>query len=495
MPGIGPTDELTLSPAVRDRYDQLVGTVQQADGLSGQWRRFTRGAADATRLVELLGLQDTEAAAAAKEGSAARYAAALTHLDKADAAIAEAKTLRDRLRNAADVQTLDRWLERNETWDAALRELYRALQASGGKVTDDVRAAFADERAAFARLPADTKPLIIIMYDVAQGGLNQAVIAIEEARGSLEGGVDAARTGGRRRRERRTEPHATRLSGPAPDRFPAGTLGSPSGDRTTRDGRPVLTLPEVSVRIRVVTDQPWDVKADVLAIPIVGEPEFDGPLGELDRRTGGELRALATFGELRAKRFSSSLAAPGESARPARARRSRAGDAATVDREVVHRRRRLEHRLGGRHASSLAVWLTPARRRARRRRRAAAAELVARGVVEGSFDPKALYRDDAESRAAGARRADPRRARRRRRRAASGPRERGVIIGEGANHARSLSNRSANDVSPEVLADEARAVAKKHGLWIDVIEPERAPPSSAWACSSRSGGAATTRRG
>jgi len=26
-----------------------------------------------------------------------------------------------------------------------------------------------------------------------------------------------------------------------------------------------------------VTDQPWDVKADVLAIPIVGEPAFDGP--------------------------------------------------------------------------------------------------------------------------------------------------------------------------------------------------------------------------
>jgi len=186
VPGIGPTDELTLSPAVRDRYDQLVGTVQLADGLSGQWRKFTSGAASATRLVELLGVQDTEAAAAAKEGSAARYAAALAHLDKADAAMAEAKALRDRLKNAADVQTLDRWLERNETWDNALRALYSALDASGGNVNDQVRAAFAKERAAFARLPSDTKPLIIIMNDIAQGGLNQAVIAIEEARGGLE---------------------------------------------------------------------------------------------------------------------------------------------------------------------------------------------------------------------------------------------------------------------------------------------------------------------
>ena len=50
------------------------------------------------------------------------------------------------------------------------------------------------------------------------------------------------------------------------------------------------------MQLRVVTDQPWDVKADVLVIPIVGEAAFDGPLGELDRRTGGELQALAAFG-------------------------------------------------------------------------------------------------------------------------------------------------------------------------------------------------------
>ena len=47
-------------------------------------------------------------------------------------------------------------------------------------------------------------------------------------------------------------------------------------------------------------------------------------------------------------------------------------------------------------------------------------------------------------------------------------------MGEGANLARSLSNRAANDVSPEVLAEEAWAIAEKHGLWIDVIGPDRA---------------------
>ena len=236
--------------------------------------------------------------------------------------------------------------------------------------------------------------------------------------------------------------------------------------------------------VRVVTDQPWDVKADVLAIPIIGAPAFDGPLGELNRRSGGELAALAEFGELRAKRFTSSLAAPGELA-ARRVLTVSAGDAADLDREtVLHVGAAAQHRLGGRHARTLAIWLTPLGE-VLAGGVEAVAELVARGVVEGSFDPKSLYPDAhvgheevgstrsgsssppvldeliliaPGSDAAAAQRAA----------------ERGVIIGEGANHAKSLSNRSANDVTPEVLAQEARDVAAKHGLWIDVIEPDRA---------------------
>ncbi len=226
------------------------------------------------------------------------------------------------------------------------------------------------------------------------------------------------------------------------------------------------------MQLRVVTDQPWAVKADVLAVPIVGEPAFDGPLGELDKRTGGELHALAEFGELRGKRYSTSVAASGEVA-AGRVLTMSAGEADALDREtVVHIGAAVQHRLDGRHASTLAIWLSPL---------AAlldggvdaVAELIARGVVEGSFDPKSLYRNDTESAspaldelilvAPGADVASVSRAA-----------ERGIIMGEGANHAKSLSNRAANDITPEVLADEARAVADKYGLWIDVIEPDRA---------------------
>ena len=228
------------------------------------------------------------------------------------------------------------------------------------------------------------------------------------------------------------------------------------------------------MQLRVVTDQPWDVKTNVLAVPIVGEPAFDGPLGELNRRTGGELAALAEFGELRAKRFTSALSASGDVA-AGRIVSVSAGPADHLDREtVLHVGAAFEHRLGGRHARSLAVWLTPLAD-VLAGGAEAVAELVARGVVEGGFEPKTLYRDHDEvatappildeliliapdGDTAALQRAG----------------ERGVIIGEGANHARSLSNRSANDISPEVLAEEARAVAERYGLWIDVIEPDRA---------------------
>ena len=226
------------------------------------------------------------------------------------------------------------------------------------------------------------------------------------------------------------------------------------------------------MQLRVATDQPWDVKADVLAIPILGEPAFEGPLGELDKRTGGELQALAEFGELRAKRYTSSIAAAGEL--PAgRVLTLSAGDAADLDGEtVVHVGAAVQHRLGGRQARSLAIWLSPLAE-ALSGGAELVAQLLARGVVEGGFDPKSLYLAEVKTAppildelilvAPGADAG-----------ALTKAAERGIVIGEGANHARSLANRAANDITPDVLADEARAVAEQHGLWIDVIEPDRA---------------------
>ncbi len=84
-----------------------------------------------------------------------------------------------------DVDTLDGWLARNRAIDAALRDLYSLLEESQGLDTPEVQRALASVDAARASLPPDTRALVVILADVARGGLNQAVIAIEEARGRL----------------------------------------------------------------------------------------------------------------------------------------------------------------------------------------------------------------------------------------------------------------------------------------------------------------------
>jgi leucyl aminopeptidase len=228
------------------------------------------------------------------------------------------------------------------------------------------------------------------------------------------------------------------------------------------------------VQVRVVADQPWDVKADVLVVPVLGQPAFSGPLGELDRRTGGELKNLADFGELKGKRFKTILAGAGADELGAkRVLVVLCGDADELDREAVVRiAASAERRLAGREVRSMAIWLTPLADTLEGGA-PAVAELAARGVVEGSFDPGSIYRDDYTDGppdlaelvlvAAGADTA-----------ALGKAAERGVIMGEGANTARRLANRASNDVSPEVLAEEAWSLAEQHDLWIDVIGPEQA---------------------
>ncbi|HXI46541.1 MAG TPA: leucyl aminopeptidase [Candidatus Acidoferrales bacterium] len=241
------------------------------------------------------------------------------------------------------------------------------------------------------------------------------------------------------------------------------------------------------MQIRVVNARPWEVPADVLVVPVLGESALAGAAAELDKRSGGHLGALLGFGELSAKRYATVLAGGvatgGDSgSRAGHLLAVQAGDGAALDREtVVHLAGAAMRRLSGRSVATLAVWLDPlvdggaasgAALAGGGDLSAALAELVGRGIVEGSYEPHRIYRDDAKAppaldelvlvASAGDAGVLAKAA------------ERGRIVGEGANLARTLSNRSANDVSPEVLAEEAYALARKHGLWIDVIGPDKA---------------------
>ena len=230
------------------------------------------------------------------------------------------------------------------------------------------------------------------------------------------------------------------------------------------------------MQIRVVSDQPWSVRADVLAVPITSdEPaEPDAPtLAELDRRLDGAIGDYRRFGEIDASPYRTALLR-GRDLGAAWVLAAGAGASEALDAVVAYRfAASLERRLAGRRVTSLAVWL-PAVLRARPGLSAAdLAMLVARGVVEGAYDPALLYRTDyteappqlgelvliAPGADVGALQA-----------AAA----RGMTIGEGARIARDLANRASNDVSPAALADAATDLARAHGLAIDVIGPERA---------------------
>ena len=190
LPGIGPNQALVLAPDVASRHALALQAIESTDSLAAAWASLGAGALAATRVTVLLTDHDQTTSEAATAGLHDKYKEALTILDKADAKIAEARTLRDALAsNIADVSTLTRWLDLNAAYDKALRNLYQSLIDSKGTVTAKVRAAFDAEKTALAALPGDTKGLVVILAEIGRGGLNQAVITIEEARGDLEAAV------------------------------------------------------------------------------------------------------------------------------------------------------------------------------------------------------------------------------------------------------------------------------------------------------------------
>lgn len=187
LPGIGPQAEILLSPEVRRRHALALTAVEKTGGIALAWTKVGAGALSAIRVTTLLLDHDRMTGDAAAAGSATKYKTAIAKLTQSDALITRARSLRDSLAaTGIDVSTLTQWLDLNAAYDAALRRLYQGFIDSKGRITDEIREAFAGEKAARARLPADTKGLIVILAEIGRGGLNEAVIGIEEARGDLE---------------------------------------------------------------------------------------------------------------------------------------------------------------------------------------------------------------------------------------------------------------------------------------------------------------------
>jgi hypothetical protein len=180
-----PDVRLHVSGETLDRYARLVAAVDATNGLAGSWARLVEGSLSAGRLTGLLDGHDKQIVSAIEAGVTGDWPTALERIDAATALLVEADALRVELENTVDVATLNEWIRRNREYDVALRALYVVSAKSPTRVTPEIRAALAAEKAAREALPRNTSNLGIILAEIARGGLNQAVIAIEEARARL----------------------------------------------------------------------------------------------------------------------------------------------------------------------------------------------------------------------------------------------------------------------------------------------------------------------
>lgn len=185
LPGTGPAMTLQVGDATLQRYQAIERALASTGDLATDWEILVGGAGTAEQLTALLADHDRYAAEAARLGSLGKFSEAGAQLNLASAALTSAGKLRDDLAKHSDVTTLTTWIDRNAAMDTALRELYAAYLASQGRTTPALTAALKAVKTAEENLPPDTRALVVIMADLARGGLNQAVIAIEEARGEL----------------------------------------------------------------------------------------------------------------------------------------------------------------------------------------------------------------------------------------------------------------------------------------------------------------------
>ena len=193
VPYVGtPTAGLVVSDEVIARHAALVAALDATDGLDADWARLSAGSVAATKMGGYLAQHDALIGQAVAKGRLAKYDAAIALIDQAALQITAARAERDELAKTVDVAVLDEWLNRNGDYDVALKNLYTAIKKVGKKVTDSTRQAVKAEAAARARLPPDSRGLVIIMADIGRAGMNEAVIGIEEARGKLTDAIDAA---------------------------------------------------------------------------------------------------------------------------------------------------------------------------------------------------------------------------------------------------------------------------------------------------------------
>ena len=186
LPGDGPTAAIEYSNGTLVRRAAILAAIDASSSLAGRWSQVISRSADAAQLRTLIATHDATVLEAAAKGVKGEFKDASATLAGALLTVADIKSLRVRLIASTQPTVLDEWIERNGAYDFALKALYDALVKSKGQVTLVVQSARREERAAFDQLPPDRRTILVIVAEVARGGLTQAVLAIDEARGRID---------------------------------------------------------------------------------------------------------------------------------------------------------------------------------------------------------------------------------------------------------------------------------------------------------------------
>jgi hypothetical protein len=186
LPGDGPDATIQFSNATLVRRAEILAAMDAALTLAEDWANVTGRSLDAARVTTALQQHDSQILDATNLGVVGDYQDAVAKIDTARITLDDVQSLRNQIVATGEVTVLDEWIAVHERYDNALEVLYKSIIRAKGRNTLTVQAAAREEKLARAQLPADNKAIVVIVAQIAQGGLNQAVLAINDAQGRIE---------------------------------------------------------------------------------------------------------------------------------------------------------------------------------------------------------------------------------------------------------------------------------------------------------------------
>jgi hypothetical protein len=186
------TSTNALPASDRLRIGTIDAALAAASQLPGYWQQVVVAGSGPLDLLQSMQTHDATVLAATASGRDGKWADALSALDDAKRQLVPAHAIREVAEKAgADVSTLDDLLDRVDTYDAALIDLYTSLQDSGGQTTATSRAALDRVNAAQQSLPTDQTAMVVVMSDLVGPTITPILLSIESARGALGAAIEA----------------------------------------------------------------------------------------------------------------------------------------------------------------------------------------------------------------------------------------------------------------------------------------------------------------